>query len=162
MFPPEIRTAIDAARARLTVTHDADQKTLRVDGMSFGAWMVFSYQGIRLEVADMAANVKYSTIITGLEVPSKWETNAAWEVAQAALARLMGYGGSHPEVLPSVHTLYTSRITVGVAAYLAMKNRVESWGGFTNERDHLPRLLAELSPQERRAVDDRLNGLVVT
>lgn len=153
-FPPEIRAAIDDARDRLTVTHDADQKTLRVDGMSHGGWMILCYRQT-LAVVDMAANVKYGTLITGLPTPSIWETNAVWEAAQAALGHLS-------EIPAAVHTLYTSRITGGVASFLAMKYRVEFWGGFSGERDRLPTLLEGLTQQERRAVDDRLNGLVVT
>jgi hypothetical protein len=169
-FPPRIRAAIDAARARLTVTHDADQMTIRIDGMSHGAWMVFSYQGglsvrphggpdvyrqkgrpLSLDVSDAAANIRYDTLITGMEVPPWWEVNAAWETAKAALGHL-------PELPPAVHTLYTSRVTVMVASYLAMRERVQQWGGFTGERERLPRLLDGLTLTERQAVDDRLAG----
>jgi hypothetical protein len=159
-FPPEIRAAINAARARLSITHDADQKTIRVDGMSHRAWMVFVYAlqyadpERRLAVIDAATNIRYNKLITGVEVPSLWEITAAWESARAALESLS-------DLLPSVHTLYTSRITSRVASYLAMRDRVQQWGGFTGERDRLPYLLKGLTDAERRAVDDRLAGAVV-
>jgi hypothetical protein len=137
----------------LLVTHDADQGTLRIDGVSHGAWMVFSYRE-KLAVVDMATNIKYGTLITGVEVPPWWEINAAWETARGALGRL-------PEIPPAVHAPHTSRITGHVASYLAMRDRVQQWGGFTGEREHLPHLLNELSDAERRAVDDRLAGVEV-
>jgi hypothetical protein len=154
-FPPDIRAAIDATRDRLTITHDADQKTLRIDGLSYGAWLVFSYHDdLTVDVVDAAANIRYDPLITGMKLPPWWETNAAWESARAATSRLL-------ELPPAVHTLRMSRVTVKVASYLAMRDRVQQWGGFTGERERLPFLLKGLSDAERRAVDDRLAGRVL-
>jgi hypothetical protein len=159
MFPTKIQALIDQARERMAMTHDADQKTIRVSGMSHGAWMIFSYDpaisGMApVAVVESADNVKYDTIITGKDVAPWWEVNAAWDAARIAVVTLHN-------LIPAVHTLHSGRITVKIAAYLAMKDRIDRWGGFTGERDSLPVMFKNLTPQERCIVADRLEGKVI-
>jgi len=159
MFSPEIQAAIEEARGRLTVTQDGTGDlgtgTLRVDGLANDCWMIFTFGGgMPLRVTDMASNIRYNITITGKEGPPWWEVSAAWEIAREALNDLS-------KVLPT-RKLTPNRVTHGVAAYLAMKRRIDDWGGFTGERNDLPRLFAGLTEAERQAVADRLAGKVVT
>lgn len=161
MLPAESQARIDEARTRMTVTMDGSCPalaldpqilgTIRVGGMSNGGWIIFAWTRRGLEVIDMASNLRYDSVITGTPVPPWWEANAAWEVARVAL-------GDPSKVLPAVHTLHTGRITSGIATYLAMKSRVDAWGGFTDEKIQLPALLARLSDAERRVVAERIEG----
>ena len=152
-FSLEDQARINEVVTRLRVTHDSAQ--LSVTGLSHDAWMLFSYNR-GLEVEAMSANIQYQTLIHGRPNPSWHEINAAWIVARQALENLSAIT---EKTLSHFHT--TSQINASVAAYLAMKERVDQWGGFSNEREHLPRVLEALSERDRATVEARLRGEII-
>lgn len=156
MFAPADLRAIADARARMTVTHDPAAASLFVTGLSHGAWFWFRYTKRELGVEEVAANVRYQECMTGVPNPPWHETNAAWEVARHAWGDL-----ATVPVKPILECVPASRMHGAAAWYLAVHTRVQEFGGLTGEKERLPGLYEELTPNERAAVDARLRGEIV-
>lgn len=143
--------AIAAACAQLSMTYDPAQRTVLVHGLSSDGWFLFVDNPLRVE--RMADTVRYTEKITGLPHVTLWETTAAWIAARVAFTDLAA-------IDQAIHGP-TNRVTGAMACFLAMRDRVHAWGGFTGEADELRRLEAALTSTDRALVAERLAGGMV-
>lgn len=145
------RQAIATACTHLSMTYDPTQRTVLVYGLSSDGWFLFVDNPLRVE--RMADTVRYTEKITGLPHVTLWGTTAAWIAARVAFIDLAA-------IDQAIHSP-TNRVTGAMACFLAMRDRVHAWGGFTGEADELRRLEAALMSTDRVLIAERLAGGIV-
>jgi hypothetical protein len=133
------------------VTWDPGDQSVLVSELSNGGWLLFTRESLAANKAEMIADqIQYGVTVT-CGKPIDWgEHQQSFELARQAF--------TDPSKIDVAVHQPSRRIPVEVAMYLAMRERVEAWGGFTDERDRLPTLYARLKPEERELVDARLRG----
>jgi hypothetical protein len=133
----------------MKVTWDPGDESVLVSELSNGGWLLFTRASLAVNRAEAVADqIRYDVVVTG-GLPLKWdEHDRSFELARAAFA--------DPSQIELAMHAPSWRITVAVARYLAMKDRIDAWGGWTGEADHLPRLYDALSPADRAMVAARL------
>jgi hypothetical protein len=137
----------------MKVTWDPGDRSVLVSELSNGGWLLFTRASLAQHRAEhISDQIRYGVVVTGGE-PIDWrEHQQSFELARQAFA--------DPSKVEVAMHQPSWRITVGVALYLATRDRVEAWGGFTGERAHLPTLYAQLTPPERELVDARLRLVI--
>jgi hypothetical protein len=133
--------------------------------------MLFSYdkddcridKKVQIIVLAVSSNITYNDCITGAPGPPWTAINAAWDVAQEALENISQVPAVYKLPFKKGDSNYgvpKQRMTSGVALVLAAQDRIDRFGGLTDDRGRIQGE-GRLTSEERKVIERRKRGLIV-